>query len=67
MTATSGEIRSLENAGIKPVAWGPDPASNSILVRVLGDVDTARALFDEQFGSGWVTVEPWVGGLPRRL
>ena len=68
MTPTIGEIRHLlDNAGITPVAWGPDPASNSILVRVLGNVDTARALFDEQFGSGWVTVEPWVGDHPRRL
>lgn len=68
MTPTIGETRRLlDNAGITPVAWGPDPASNSILVRVLGNVDTARALFDEQFGSGWVTVEPWVGDLPRRL
>jgi hypothetical protein len=38
--------------GITPVARWPDPASNSILVRVIGSVDTARALFDEQFGSG---------------
>jgi hypothetical protein len=67
LTWMISETRGLENAGIRPVAWGPDPASNSILVRVIGSVDAARALFDEQFGSGRVTVESWVGELPRRL
>ncbi|HVC15342.1 MAG TPA: hypothetical protein VND62_10840 [Acidimicrobiales bacterium] len=67
LTPMISETPGLESAGIRPVAWGPDPASNSILVRVIGSVDAARALFDEQFGSGRVTVEPWVGELPWRL
>ena len=67
LTPMISETPGLENAGIRPIAWGPDPASNSILVRVIGSVDAARALFDEQFGSGWVTVESWVDELPRRL
>ncbi|MDA8264218.1 MAG: hypothetical protein M0T79_02500 [Actinomycetota bacterium] len=67
LTPRISETPGLENAGIRPVAWGPDPASNSVLVRVIGSVDAAQALFDEQFGSGRVTVESWVGELPRRL
>jgi len=67
LTRVIGETPGLDDAGIKPVVWGPDSASNSILVRVIGNVDTARALFDEQYGSGWVTVEPWLGDLPRRV
>ena len=67
LTPMIGETPGLESAGIRPVAWGPDPASNSILIQVIGSVDAAGALFDEQLGSGWVTVESWVGELPRRL
>ena len=67
LTPMIGETPGLESAGTRPVAWGPDPASNSILIQVIGSVDAARALFDEQLGSGWVTVESWVGELPRRL
>jgi Alpha-lytic protease prodomain len=55
----------LTHAGVTLVAWGPDPRSNTVVVRVLGSQRAARRILDHRFGTGWVTVEPWKGPPPQ--
>jgi hypothetical protein len=58
---------SLKSQGIDLIAWGPDARSNTVVVRIADyTVEHAQALQDGYGGPCWVTVKPWIGGLPRR-
>ena len=58
----------LKTQGIELVAWGPDAESRTVIARIADySAERAQALQEQYGGSSWITVEPWVGPLPRRM
>lgn len=64
LTLRVRETPALRKVAVTLAEWGPDPRSNTVLVRVRGSERAARRILDRRFGSGWITVKPWRGGLP---
>jgi hypothetical protein len=58
----------LESQGIRTEQWGPDAASNTVLVLIAHyTAAQARSLQARYGGPGWVTVKRWTGPLHGSL
>jgi hypothetical protein len=55
---------SLNNSGIAIVSWGPDPASNTVLVGLSNYTASAADVLKSIYGAALLTVEASSGSLP---
>src|SRR6266498_2939736 len=57
----------LKSNGVDMVSWGPDIASNTVVVKLANYTSTAVQSLHRQYGGkSWLTVVPTHGPLPRR-
>lgn len=59
--------KSLKNNGIDMVSWGPDIASNTVMVKIANYTSSAAQSLERQYGgTSWLTVAPAQKHLPTR-
>lgn len=54
----AGDAAQLQQQGIEPVEWGPDPASNKVVVSLESYSPAAEQALIAHYGADWISVDP---------